>query len=182
MQKFKPKTKEERDTLAPIGFFRVGEKEEQKNQKIAEAIKKAAEQLGRKKLTKGQEKLVRMQAEAEQPYTQDVPSTAIKGIKYDPKTQDLFVTFQGGSKKYWYPRVPKEKVEEMLAAPSKGEYFMQNIHNQYSVNYQNHKSHEHQGYLGSNRQIARYYRKMRKAYDKGMKAGTMKGVLNNERS
>jgi hypothetical protein len=65
---------------------------------------------------------------------------------------------------------------------SKGEYFMQNIHNQYSVNYQNHKSHEHQGYLGSNRQIARYYRKMRKAYDKGMKAGTMKGVLNNERS
>lgn len=182
MQKFKPKTKEERDTLAPIGFFRVGEKEEQKNQKIAEAIKKAAEQLGRKKLTKGQEKLVRMQAEAEQPYTQDVPSTAIKGIKYDPTTQDLFVTFQGGSKKYWYPRVPKEKVEEMLAAPSKGEYFMQNIHNQYSVNYQNHKSHEHQGYLGSNRQIARYYRKMRKAYDKGMKAGTMKGVLNNERS
>jgi hypothetical protein len=178
LSSFKPKTREEKDTLAPIGFFRVGELEEQRNQKIAEAIKKAAEQLGRKKLTKGQEKLVRMQAESEQPYTQDVPSTAIDKVKYDPKTQSLYVNFVGGNKTYWYPRVPKEKVEEMMAAPSKGEYFMQNIHDQYSVNYQLHGNHNPENTKTSNRHINRYYKKMQKAYNKGMKKGTMTGVLN----
>jgi hypothetical protein len=175
---FKPKTKEEKDTLSPIGFFRVGELEEQRNQKIAEAIKKAAAQLGRKKLTKGQEKLVRMQAESEQPYTQDVPSTAIEKVKYDPKTESLYVNFVGGKKTYWYPRVPKEKVQEMMAAPSKGEYFMQNIHDQYSVNYQLHGNHNPENTNTSNRHIKNYYRKMQRAYNKGMKKGTMKGALN----
>lgn len=176
--KFKPKTSEEKDTLSPIGFFRVGELEEQRNQKIAEAIKKAAEQLGRKKLTKGQEKLVRMQAESEQPYTQDVPSTAIEKVKYDPKTQSLYVNFVGGNKTYWYPRVPKEKVQEMMAAPSKGEYFMQNIHDQYSVNYQLHGNHDPSNNVRANKQIRGYYRKMRRDYNKGMRKGTMKGILN----
>lgn len=175
---FKPKTREEKDTLSPIGFFRVGEVEEQRNKKIAEQIKKAAEQLGRKKLTKGQEKLVRMQAESEQPYTQDVPSTAIQKVKYNPKTQELFVNFVGGNKTYWYPRVPKEKIEEMMAAPSKGEYFMQNIHDQYSVNYQLHGNHNPENTKTSNRHIRNYYKKMRKDYEKGMKKGNMKGVLN----
>ena len=175
---FKPKTKEEKDTLSPIGFFRVGEIEEQRNQKIAEAIKKAAAQLGRKKLTKGQEKLVRMQAESEQPYTQDVPSTAIEKVKYDPKTESLYVNFVGGKKTYWYPRVPKEKVQEMMAAPSKGEYFMQNIHDQYSVNYQLHGNHNPENTNTSNRHIKNYYRKMQRAYNKGMRKGTMKGALN----
>jgi glutaredoxin 2 len=111
-------------------------------------------------------------------YTQDVPSTAIKKIKYDPKTQELYVTFQGSNKKYWYPRVPKEKIEELMAAPSKGEYFMKNIHDQYSVNYQLHKNHDPQNNKNANSTIKNYYKKMRKDYEKGMKAGTMKGVLN----
>ena len=179
---FKPATREEKDTLSPTGFFRVREIDDERNKKIAEQIKKAAQDLGRKKLTKAQEELVRVQAEQQQMFTQDVPSTAIKKVKYNPETKELWVTFQGSNKKYWYPRVPREKVEEMMAAPSKGEYFMQNIHDQHSVNYQLHHTHQHQGYLGSNRQIKKYYKKMRDPYAKGKKAGTMKGVLNNGRS
>lgn len=176
-EKFKPETREEKDTLSPIGFFRQGEIDEERNKKIAEKIREAAAQLGRKKLTKGQEKLVTAQAQSEQMYTQDVPSTAIKKMKYDPKTKELWVTFQGSSKKYWYPRVPEEKVREMMAAPSKGEYFMNNIHDQYSVNYQLHKNHNPQNNRNANNIAKNYYKKMEKAYSKGMKKGSMKGVL-----
>lgn len=182
LEKFKPETQEEKDTLSPIGFFRQGERQSEAQKKIQERIKSAASMMGQKELTPDQEKLVTAQAEREQPYTQDIPSTAIKKIKYDPKTQELFVTFQGSSKKYWYPNVPKEKVEALMNAPSKGEYFLNNIHDQYSVNYQLHKTHKHQGYIGSNRAIKKYYKNMRTPYVKGKKAGTMKGVLNNGRS
>ena len=182
LEKFKPQTQEEKDTLSPIGFFRQGEIDTERNKKIAEHIKKAAADLGRKKLTKGQEALVKKQAESEQMYTQDVPSTAIKKLKYDPKTKSLYVTFVGGKKAYWYPRVPKEKIDEMMAAPSKGEYFMKNIHDQYSVNYQNNGNHDPKNNKNANNIARNYYKKMEKAYNKGMKAGTMKGVLNNGRS
>lgn len=182
LEKFRPETREEKDTLSPIGFFRQGEINEERNKKIAEKIREAATQLGRKKLTKGQEKLVTAQAQSEQMYTQDVPSTAIKKMKYDPKTKELWVTFQGSSKKYWYPRVPEEKVREMMAAPSKGEYFMNNIHDQYSVNYQLHKNHNPQNNRNANNIAKNYYKKMQKSYEKGQKQGTMKGVLNNGRS
>lgn len=178
LSKFSPKTQEEKDTLSPIGFFRVGEINDERQRKIAERIKSAASMLGAKELTPDQEALVTAQAQREQMFTQDIPSTAIKKLKYDPKTQELFVTFQGSNKKYWYPRVPKEKIEEMMQAPSKGEYFMQNIHDQYSVNYQLHGNHRPENNKASNKAIRNYYKKMEKAYNKGMKAGTMKGVLN----
>ena len=177
LEKFKPETREEKDTLSPVGFFRQGEIDEQRQKKIADHINKAAADLGRKKLTKGQEALVTKQAQQEAMITQDIPSTAIKKIKYDPKTQELYVTFQGSNKKYWYPRVPKEKVEELMEAPSKGEYFLKNIHDQYSVNYQLHGNHNPQNNKIANKNIRNYYKKMRKSYEKGMKAGTMKGVL-----
>ena len=178
LEKFRPETQEEKDTLSPIGFFRTGERDAEAQKKIQERIKSAASMMNQKELTPDQEKLVTAQAQREQPFTQDIPSTAIKKLKYDPKTQELYVTFQGSNKKYWYPRVPKEKIEEMMNAPSKGEYFMQNIHDQYSVNYQLHKTHSPQSNKASNRAIKNYYKKMQKAYNKGMKAGTMKGVLN----
>ena len=177
-EKFKPETREEKDTLSPIGFFRQGEIDEERNKKIAEKIREAAAQLGRKKLTKGQEKLVTAQAQSEQMYTQDVPSTAIKKIKYDPKTESLYVTFQGGHKAYWYPNVTKEEVEELMAAPSKGEYFMEHIHDQHSVNYQLHGNHNPENNKIANKNIRNYYKKMQKSYKAGKRAGTMKGVLN----
>jgi hypothetical protein len=178
LEKFRPETQEEKDTLSPIGFFRVGERQDEAQKKIQERIKAAASMMNQKELTEDQKALVTAQAEREQPFTQDIPSTAIKKMKYDPKTKELWVTFQGSNKKYWYPRVPKEKIEEMMNAPSKGEYFMQNIHDQYSVNYQLHGNHNPQNTKTSNRHIKNYYKKMQKAYNKGMKQGTMKGVLN----
>lgn len=181
LSKFKPETREEKDTLSPIGFFRVGERETERQKKVAERIKAAASLMGREELTPDQAELVTKQAEREMPYTQDIPSTAIKKMKYDPKTKELWVTFQGSNKKYWYPRVPKEKVEEMMSAPSKGEYFLKNIHDQYSVNYQLHGTHSPESNKKSNKAIRNYYKKMQKSYNKGMKAGTMKGVLNPKR-
>lgn len=178
LEKFRPETKEEKDTLSPIGFFRTGERQSEAQKKIQERIKSAASMMNQKELTPDQEKLVTAQAQREQPFTQDIPSTAIKKLKYDPKTQELYVTFQGSNKKYWYPRVPKEKVEELMQAPSKGEYFLKNIHDQYSVNYQLHGNHKPENNRASNKAIKNYYKKMQKSYNKGMKAGTMKGVLN----
>lgn len=182
LSKFTPETREEKDTLSPIGFFRVGERETERQKKVAERIRAAASLMGRDELTPDQAELVTKQAEREMPYTQDIPSTAIKKMKYDPRTKELWVTFQGSNKKYWYPRVPKEKIEEMMAAPSKGEYFLNNIHDQYSVNYQLHGTHSPQSNKASNRAIKNIYKKMQKTYSKGMKKGTMKGVLNNGRS
>jgi hypothetical protein len=178
LEKFKPESKEEKDTLAPIGFFRVGERETERQKKVAERIRAAASLMGRDELTPDQAELVTKQAEREMPYTQDIPSTAIKKMKYDPRTKELWVTFNGSNKKYWYPRVPKEKIEEMMTAPSKGEYFLNNIHDQYSVNYQLHGTHSPQSNKASNRAIKNIYKKMQKTYSKGMKQGTMKGVLN----
>lgn len=178
LEKFKPETQEEKDTLSPIGFFRTGERDAEAQKKIQERIKTAASMMNQKELTPDQEALVTAQAQREQPFTQDIPSTAIKQLKYDPKTEELYVTFQGSNKKYWYPRVPKEKVEELMEAPSKGEYFLKNIHDQYSVNYQLHGNHKPENNKTSNRHIKNYYKKMQKAYNKGRKQGTMKGVLN----
>lgn len=176
--KFKPETREEKDTLSPIGFFRQGEIDSERQKILNEKIASAAKLLG-KDLTDEQKELVTLQAQQERMATQDIPSTAIKNVKYDPKTQELWVTFQGSSKKYWYPRVPKEKVEEMMQAPSKGEYFIKNIHDVYTVN----PGHKPSNNTYRNSKIARnYYRKMAKAYRKGMKKGTMKGVLNNGRA
>ena len=178
LEKFKPETQEEKDTLSPIGFFRVGERQNEAQKKIQERIKAAASMMNQKELTPDQEMLVTAQAQREQPMTQDIPSTAIKQFKYDPKTKELYVTFQGSNKKYWYPRVPKEKIEEMMEAPSKGEYFLKNIHDQYSVNYQLHGNHKPQNNRTANKVIRNYYKKMQRAYNKGMKKGTMTGVLN----
>ena len=178
LEKFKPETQEEKDTLSPIGFFRTGERQSEAQKKIQERIKAAASMMQQKELTPDQEALVTAQAQREQPFTQDIPSTAIKKLKYDPKTQELYVTFQGSNKKYWYPRVPKEKIEELMEAPSKGEYFLKNIHDQYSVNYQLHGNHKPENNRNANKAIRNYYKKMQKSYNKGMKQGTMKGVLN----
>jgi hypothetical protein len=42
LEKFKPQTQEEKDTLSPIGFFRQGERNTEKEKKIAERINAAA--------------------------------------------------------------------------------------------------------------------------------------------
>lgn len=168
---FKPETREEKDTLSPIGFFRQGEINDNRQKILNERIRAAASMLGKKEtdLTEDQKELVTAQAQRERMSTQDIPSTALKTIKYDPDTQELWVTFQGGKKKYWYPRVPKEKIKELMNAPSKGEYFIKNIHDVYSVN-PGHRSEENKR---KNKAIRNYYKKMQRYYKNVRKTGEM---------
>lgn len=63
-----------------------------------------------------------------------VASTAIDSFDYNPKTGDLDVQFVGGSKKYRYPKVPKEVVTEFMESPSKGRYMNYYIAPSYSEN------------------------------------------------
>lgn len=64
---------------------------------------------------------------------ESVSSSAISNVKYDPDTEALNVKFNGSSKHYFYPAVPLELIQALLRAPSKGEFFMKNIHDQYSM-------------------------------------------------
>ena len=77
LEKFRPETPEEKDTLSPIGFFRTGERDSEAQKKIQERIKAAASMMQQKELTPDQEKLVTAQAQQEQPFTQDIPNIII---------------------------------------------------------------------------------------------------------
>ena len=120
-------------------------------------------------MTADQKDLVKEQTENERMYETDIPSTALKYVKYDPKTQELYVKFQGSNKKYWYPRVPKEKIEELMKAPSKGEYFIKNIHDVYTVN----PGHRPENNSSKNKVVGNYYGKMKKWYRNVRKTGRM---------
>lgn len=65
----------------------------------------------------------------------NVDSTAVKEIKYDPKTKELLITYTSGDVEYSFPDVPKEVVEEFMRAPSKGKYLANVIQPRYSINY-----------------------------------------------
>ena len=69
-----------------------------------------------------------------------IPSTAIAKIKYNPHNEILKVKFTSGNKEYTYrPGVPEDLIRRWLEAPSKGEFFMRNIHDQYSLFGKNHR-------------------------------------------
>lgn len=64
-----------------------------------------------------------------------IPSTCLRTVKYDPAMESLTVQFQGkNSKKYWYPNVPANQIINLMKAPSKGQYFLSQIHDQYTLN------------------------------------------------
>lgn len=67
--------------------------------------------------------------------TKEVPvsSTAIRKLKYNPKTEKLSVQYTSGNKEYDFPKVPKEVVEEFLDAPSKGKYMAHVVRPNYST-------------------------------------------------
>jgi hypothetical protein len=60
----------------------------------------------------------------------DVISSAINGIRYQPKGRRLLVTFVS-SKTYAYEGVPEEVYDAFLAAPSHGVFFNENIRDHY---------------------------------------------------
>lgn len=108
---WKPETKEEKESLSPATYFRVGEDAKVKEEM---GINKDNEDFYNKKQI-------------------SIPSTALSSIEYNPDDEGLYVQFTGSDKTYFYPAVPLELVQALLKAPSKGEFFMSNIHDQYSM-------------------------------------------------
>lgn len=92
---------------------------------------------------------------------ESVSSSALSNIKYDPDTEELNVKFNGSGKHYFYPGVPLELVQGLLKAVSKGEFFMANIHDQYSMYGRNHSK--------KNRKQQSGIRKYMKSYIKNNK-------------
>lgn len=135
-----PKTKVEKETLSPENYYRIGERQQE------------AEKAG----ANGPN------ADYVPPEKQvSIPSTALKKIRYSPKSEGLYVTFTGSNKEYFYPAVPLELIEELIKAPSKGEFFMANIHDQYSMYGKDHRR--------KNRKEQKAVKKYAKAYEKANK-------------
>lgn len=66
--------------------------------------------------------------------TRDIPSTAIGRVRYNPETQNLYITFRNGNgKEYLFPNVPEEKVRKLLNAGSKGRYYGKYVKPHYAV-------------------------------------------------
>lgn len=60
----------------------------------------------------------------------DVNSSNINAIGHDPESGDLHVQFKNGGH-YVYHGVPQQEYYKLLAAPSKGSHFHQNIRGNY---------------------------------------------------
>lgn len=155
---WKPTTELEKQTLSPEGYYRIGERAEQKDSRLQDIFKrelaKVQEEKGHKRAT-AKDKLeaqTNANREFDTEYNEkqvSVPSTALKSIKYNPKSEALTVRFAGSGKEYFYPAVPLELVQALLKAPSKGEFFLKNIHDQYSMYGKDHskKSKTQQNYI-----------------------------------
>lgn len=127
------------DKLSPKGYFRP-----MTSKKINKNYDRSVENPDRlEDFYKTNKEFFKNEDEKNDTYNErrniSIDSTAIKQFDYDPKTQGLTVQFQGNSKKYFYPKVPVELIKKWIEANSKGEFFLSNIHDQYSMN----PSHKH---------------------------------------
>ncbi len=61
-----------------------------------------------------------------------VESSLIKEVSYDPDTQVLTIVFATTDEVYEYSDVPEEIYEALMAAESKGKYFVNNIKDVFS--------------------------------------------------
>lgn len=157
---WKPTTKEEKETLSPEGYHRVDERADKKR-KLMKGIYQSA-------LRSGQSN-----EEAEKTFDDNykekqisIPSTAIKTIKYNPKSELLSVRFTSGSKTYDYPAVPVEVIQAFLKSPSKGQYFMANIHDQYSLYGKNHSPKNHKDQTAIKKYIKKYVKTNKNKWSK----------------
>ncbi|MFH0880626.1 MAG: KTSC domain-containing protein [Lentisphaerota bacterium] len=62
---------------------------------------------------------------------QDVESTLIKSVSYDPATQVLTLVFVKNDETYEYKNVPEDIYKGLMAAESKGSYFASDIKGKY---------------------------------------------------
>jgi KTSC domain len=60
-----------------------------------------------------------------------VDSSMIRFVRYDPRGRALHIIFTSG-KTYIYMDVPREVYDALLKADSKGEFFFEEIRDQYS--------------------------------------------------
>jgi hypothetical protein len=60
-----------------------------------------------------------------------MPSTAIRGLLYNPEKQELSVTFTTG-RRYVYANVPPEVFDAFKSARSRGAYFNEEIRDHYA--------------------------------------------------
>lgn len=60
-----------------------------------------------------------------------VESSLIQAVGYTPERRLLEIAFTSG-RAYWYADVPPEVVQGLLAAESKGEYFLAHIRDVYA--------------------------------------------------
>jgi lysyl-tRNA synthetase class 2 len=58
-------------------------------------------------------------------------SSVLRSVDYDPEARTLDVTFTNG-KNYTYFGVPDWKYDELITAKSAGQYFNENIRDQYA--------------------------------------------------
>ena len=167
---WKPTTEIEKQTLSPKGYYRTRERAEQKESRLqnifSRELEKVKSENGHKKATAKDrlEATNNVNREFDTEYNEkqvSIPSTALKSIKYNPKSEALTVRFAGSGKEYFYPAVPLELVQALLKAPSKGEFFLKNIHDQYSMYGKDHskKSKTQQNYI----------KKYQRAYNKANK-------------
>ena len=111
------------------------------------ALEKAKDLYKEKKVSVDIEPKGKDNGEKGEKIDESVSSSALSNVKYDPDTEALNVKFNGSGKHYFYPAVPLELVQGLLKAASKGEFFMANIHDQYSMYGRNHskKNRKQQG-------------------------------------
>ena len=60
-----------------------------------------------------------------------MPSTVIRGFRYQPESQALDITLLSG-RRYRYRDVPADTYEKMRAAYSKGEFFNRHIRDHFA--------------------------------------------------
>ena len=62
----------------------------------------------------------------------NISSTAIDSMDYNPKTEVMNIKFRNNNKTYAYPNVPEDAIEGFMDAGSKGRYYNNQL-KQYSV-------------------------------------------------
>lgn len=168
-----PETAEERKTLSPKGYYRQGERSDYREnirQGIYDSALARAYHEGKAdpEAEANQEADKIMDNEYREKQV-SIDSTAIANIDYDPKTELLKVKFQGGDKVYDYPAVPMELVQALLKAPSKGEFFMANIHDQYSMYGKDHSPKDSKQQRAIQKYMKSYNKKSKNAWKKAAK-------------
>lgn len=137
LKTWSPSNSKERRTLSPEGYFRHGETLANRAKLRAQFIKAYRDKYGEEPSEKEIAEIEK-RAENAKMWQGSIPSTAIKEARYDPSTKEMQVKFngKGPSSNTWYsyPGVPTELVRKFRDAISKGEFFLRNIHDQYTTN------------------------------------------------